>query len=203
MLYLMNGRFNVNKLIPGGIAYFNNGEYLVVSVDPRTESMPLKYHDLIHCISLFKIDSMIHAKELRYGNKVQTQHGEIITVQQILSNTLVYDTQIKVTQEMAAVGKSYRTSYMTQVIEVVKESEFQEIEPISLTPKVLEKCGFRNYVREEWILKIGSSHIDFEFNEDGLRLKQPLPSQVSLRHLHQLQNFLFSMLGYELETELA
>jgi hypothetical protein len=146
---------------------------------------------------------MIHAKELRYGNKVQTQQGEIITVQQILSNTLVYDTQIKVTQEMAAVGKSYSTSYMTQVIEIVKESEFQEIEPIALTSKVLQKCGFRNYVREEWILKIGSSHIDFEFNEDGLRLKQSLPSQVSLRHLHQLQNFLFSMLGHELETELA
>ena len=84
---------------------------------------------------------MIHAKELRYGNKVQTQRGDIITVQQILSNTLVYDTQIKVTQEMAAVGKSYKTSYTTQVVEVVKEAEFQEIEPIALTPRILENVG--------------------------------------------------------------
>ena len=152
---------------------------------------------------MYKIDSMIHAKELRYGNKVQTQHGEIITVQQILSNTLVYDTQIKVTQEMATVGKSYKTAYTTQVIEVVKETEFQEIDPITLTPKVLEKCGFRNYVREEWILKVGNSHLDFEFNDDGLRLRHPIPSQVSLRYLHQLQNFLFSIAGYELETDLA
>ncbi len=185
------------------LANFGNAQYLVRSVDPLTESMPLKYHVLIHCISLYKIDSMIQAKELRYGNKVQTQHGEIITVQQILSNTLVYDTQIKVTQEMAAVGKSYKTAYMTQVIEVVKESEFQEIDPISLTPKVLEKCGFRNYVRDEWILKVGNSHMDFEFGDEGLRLRQPIPSQVSLRYLHQLQNFLFSLAGYELEMELA
>lgn len=146
---------------------------------------------------------MIHAKELRYGNKVQTLQGETITVQQILSNTLIYDTEIKVTQEMASVGKSYKTTYYTQVVEVVKEAEFQEILPIVLTPKILEKCGFRNYVREEWILKVGSSHLDFEFKDDGLRLRHPIPCQVSLRHLHQLQNFLFSIAGYELETDLA
>jgi hypothetical protein len=146
---------------------------------------------------------MIHAKELRYGNKVQTLQGETITVQQILSNTLIYDTEIKVTQEMASVGKSYKTTYYTQVVEVVKEAEFQEILPIVLTPKILEKCGFRNYVRDEWILKVGGSHLDFEFNEDGLRLRHPIPSQVSLRHLHQLQNFLFSIAGFELEGDLA
>lgn len=146
---------------------------------------------------------MIHAKELRYGNKVQTQRGDIITVQQILSNTLVYDTQIKVTKEMAAVGKAYKTAYMTQVVEVVKEAEFQEIEPIVLTPRILEKCGFRNYVREEWILKVGNSHLDFDFNSDGLKLRQPIPSQARLRHLHQLQNFLYSITGVELEMDMA
>ncbi len=146
---------------------------------------------------------MIHAKELRYGNKVQTQLGEVITVQQILNNTLIYDTEIKVTQEMASVGKSYKTTYYTQVIEVVKEAEFQEVLPIVLTPKILEKCGFRNYVREEWILKTGNGHLDFEFNEDGLRLKHSAPSQVRVRHLHQLQNFLFFSAGLELETDLA
>lgn len=197
------GKKDVDNSLVRVLANFGNAEYLVRSVGPLTESMPLKYHELIHCISCIKIDSMIHAKELRYGNKVQTQHGEIITVQQILSNTLVYDTQIKVTQEMAAVGKSYKTAYMTQVVEVVKESEFQEIEPIELTPKVLEKCGFRNYVRDEWILKVGNSHMDFEFNNDGLRLRHSIPSQVSLRYLHQLQNFLFSIAGYELEMAMA
>ncbi|HVU56562.1 MAG TPA: hypothetical protein VHD83_15965 [Puia sp.] len=144
---------------------------------------------------------MIHAKELRCGNKVQTLLGETITVQQILHHTLIYDTEIKVTQEMASVGKSYKTTFYTQVVEVVKEAEFQEILPIKLTPKILERCGFRNYVREEWILKVGSSHLDFEFNEEGLRLRQPIPSQAAICHLHQLQNFLFFITGQELETE--
>jgi len=187
-----------------GIAIFDNDEYLACSVGPSThskESMPLKYHDIIHCISCFKLDSMIHAKELRCGNKVQTLQGQTITVQQILHNTLIYDTEIKVTQEMASVGKSYKTTYYTQVVEVVKEAEFQEILPIALTPKILERCGFRNYVREEWILKVGGSHLDFEFNEEGLRLRQPIPSQAGIRHLHQLQNFLFVITGQELETE--
>jgi len=144
---------------------------------------------------------MIHAKELRFGNKVQTQDGDVITVQQILCNTLIYDTQIKVSREAAAtVRGSLRTAYATQFVEVVKEADLHEIDPIVLTPKVLENCGFRNFVREDWILKVGNSHIDFEFNADGLRLRHPVPSQVSIRYLHQLQNFLFAIAGFELEV---
>ena len=145
---------------------------------------------------------MIQAKELRFGNKVQTHHGDIITVQQILSNTLIYDTQIKVTREVASIRTSHKTSYTSQFVEVIKEADFQDINPIPLTPKILEKCGFRNYVREEWILSIDKSHMDFEFTADGLRLKHSSPSQVPIKYLHQLQNFLFVVVGYELEAEL-
>ena len=145
---------------------------------------------------------MIHARELRYGNKVQTQKGEVITVQQILCNTLIYDTQIKVSREVANVRGSYKHSYSSQFIEEVKEAEFQEIEPIVLTPKILEKCGFRNFVRDEWILKVGNSHFDFEFTADGLRLRQPTPSRASIKNLHQLQNFLFAISEHELAAEL-
>ena len=139
---------------------------------------------------------MIHAKELRFGNKVRTRDGETITVQQILGNSLIYDTQIKVNREVAAVRGSLRTAYASQFIEVVKEADYQEIEPIVLTPKVLEKCGFRNFVREEWILSVGSTHVDFTFTEEGLRLRQPLPGAVSIKYLHQLQNFLFFGFGF-------
>jgi hypothetical protein len=145
---------------------------------------------------------MIHAKELRFGNKVQTQQGEIITVQQILCNTLIYDTLIKVSRETAAVGKYYKTDYSTQFIEVVKEAEYQEISGIFLTPRILEKCGFRNFVREDWIYSIGNSHIDFVFTADGLRLRETLTSQINLKYLHQLQNFLFAIAGHEMEVDL-
>ncbi len=145
---------------------------------------------------------MIHAKDLRFGNKVQTRDGETITVHQILGNSLIYDTQIRVNREIAAVRGSLRTAYASQYIEVVKEADYAEIEPIALTPKVLEKCGFRNFVREEWILSVGNTHIDFLFTEDGLKLRQPTPGAVPIRYVHQLQNFLFSVLGYELISEL-
>lgn len=145
---------------------------------------------------------MIHAKELRFGNKVQTLDGEMITVHQLLGNSLIYDTQIRVNREVAAVRGSLRTAYASQFIEVVKEAGYAEIDPIELTPKVLEKCGFRNFVREEWILSVGSTHIDFTFTEEGLKLRHPTPGAVPIKYYHQLQNFLFSFMGYELDADL-
>lgn len=146
---------------------------------------------------------MIQAKELRYGNKVQTHQGEIITVQQILSNTIIYDTQINVSREVVNTGGSFKTAYSTQVIEMVKEADFQELDPILLTPKILEKCGMRNFIREEWILTIGKVHVDFEFFiGEGLRLRPPYPCRITIQYLHQLQNFLFSITGHELEVDL-
>lgn len=42
---------NVDKRGPGGIANTGITYYLVLSIYPSTESIPLKYHDLIRCIS--------------------------------------------------------------------------------------------------------------------------------------------------------
>lgn len=145
---------------------------------------------------------MIHAKELRFGNKVRTRDGEMVTVHQLLGNSLIYDTQMRVSREVAAVRGPLRTAYASQYIEVVKEVDYDEVDPIVLTPKVLEKCGFRNFVREEWILSVGNTHIDFVFTEEGLRLRQPPPGAVPIRYFHQLQNFLFSIMGYELGADL-
>jgi hypothetical protein len=145
---------------------------------------------------------MIHAKDLRFGNKVQTRDGETITVHQILGNSFIYDTQIRVNREVAAVRGSLRTAYASQYIEVVKEADYAEVEPIVLTPTVLEKCGFRNFVREEWILSVGNTHIDFLFTEEGLKLRQPTPGAVPIKYYHQLQNFLFFVMGHELAGEL-
>lgn len=145
---------------------------------------------------------MIHAKELRYGNKVQTKQGKIITVQQIHADTLVYDTLIKVSREPANARGSYKASYHTPFIEEIQEAYYQEVMPIMLTCEILEKCGFKNFVREEWIFRVGNSHVDFEFTVEGLRLRQPNSCRVNIRTLHQLQNFLFAVAGFELEVDL-
>jgi hypothetical protein len=145
---------------------------------------------------------MLHAKDLRFGNKVFNQKGEVITVQQILSNTVVYDTQLNVNRQTSKVSGGYNYSYSMQVVEVVKEVDLQEIEPIQLTPKILEKCGFRNYVREEWILSYGNTHTDFEFTGDGLKLRHHTPCRVGIKYVHQLQNFFYAIAGLELEVDL-
>jgi len=84
--------------------------------------------------------SMILTKELRYGNKVLTREGEVITVQQILSNSIIYDTQIEVSGEPVNLMGSRNTGYVAQLSEVVKEADCQEIEPIALTPDLLKNA---------------------------------------------------------------
>lgn len=147
---------------------------------------------------------MLHAKDLRFGNKVFNKKGEVITVQQILSNTIVYDTAINVSRrQLSKVSGFYNAaSYTTDVLEVVKEAAMQEIVPIALTPKILESCGFRNFVRDEWILTHGNVHTDFIFNEEGLRLRHATTSRVKIIYLHQLQNFFYAISGQELEVNL-
>lgn len=145
---------------------------------------------------------MLHAKDLRFGNKVLNQRGEVITVHQILSNAIVYDIQLNLNRQAPKVSNGYNYSYTMQVVEVAKEADLQEIEPIRLTPKVLEKCGFRNFVRDEWILTHGTTHTDFELTDDGLRLRHSTPTRVPIRYVHQLQNFFYAIAGQELEVDL-
>jgi hypothetical protein len=145
---------------------------------------------------------MLHAKDLRIGNKVFNRKGEVITVQQLLANTLIYDTQINISRKVANAGRFYEDTYTTEVIELVKEVDFQDVTPISLTPKILEKCGFRNFVRDEWIISYGNTHTDFEFTSDGLRLRHSTHTRVGIKYLHQLQNFFYAITGQELEVDM-
>jgi len=142
---------------------------------------------------------MIHTKELRFGNKLQTRQGQVITVQQILSNTVIYESKLELNREPVSIGGSHTTDYYTQLNEVVKEADCNDIMPIALTEDILHKCGFRNFLREQWILKIGSSNYDWEFQDGKLRLRNPSPCLTTIQYLHQLQNFLFAVANYELE----
>ncbi|MEO5684902.1 MAG: hypothetical protein ABIQ88_19825 [Chitinophagaceae bacterium] len=141
---------------------------------------------------------MIHTKELRFGNKIKTRHGQVITVQQILSNTIVYDSKIEVNREPVAAGGMRTKDYFAQLSEVVKEVDCNDTEPIALSEDILRHCGFRNYLREQWILKIGNTNFDWEFVDGRLRLRNPAPCLTSIQYVHQLQNFLFAVADYEL-----
>jgi hypothetical protein len=88
------------------------------------------------------------------------------------------------------------------VVEVIKEVEYQDLDPIILTPQILQKCGFRNFIRDEWIISHSTGHADFELTPQGLRLRQPTPSRIPIKYLHQLQNLFFALTGEELEVNL-
>jgi len=142
---------------------------------------------------------MILTKDLRFGNKIRTRQGKVITVQQILSNTIVFDSKIEVNHEPITAGNHHNGSYFGQLNEVVQEVDCNDVDAIPLTEDVLRICGFRNYLREQWILKIGNSNFDWEFVDGTLRLRNPAPCLNGIQYLHQLQNFLYAIANYELE----
>ena len=142
---------------------------------------------------------MIHTKELRFGNKIKTTQGKVITVQQILSNTIIYDSKLELNHELVLADGSRSSDYHTQLNEIVQEADCNDIVPIPLTEDVLRLCGFRNFLREQWILKIGNTNFDWEFVDGKLRLRNPAPCLKSIQYLHQLQNFLFAIADYELD----
>ena len=142
---------------------------------------------------------MIHTKELRFGNKVITSHGQVITVQQILSNSVIYESKIEVNRELVPMGSSsHNRDTFSQLTEIVKEMDCTDIMPIALNEDILRKCGFKHFLRDQWILKIGSTHFDWEFNNGSLRLRST-PSFNEINAVHTLQNFLFAIAGHELE----
>lgn len=145
---------------------------------------------------------MLQAKDLRYGNKVFTRDRKVVTVQQILHSSVVYDSHMQINNELSSYSNSYYDTYTSEVVEVVKEIDITEILPIPLTGAILQACGFRNFVREDWIINYGKSHADFEFTPQGLHLRHPTPSHVCIKYLHQLQNFFFALTGLELEVNI-
>ena len=145
---------------------------------------------------------MLQAKDLRFGNKVLNRDHQVITVQQILYSSIVYDTHMQVNNALSAFSNSSYDSYASEVVEVVKEADIQDIRPIPITPAILQACGFRNFIRDEWILNYGKSHADFTLTAEGLQLRPPTPSHSVIRYLHQLQNFFFALTGYELEVNI-
>jgi len=80
-----------------------------------------------------------------------------------------------------------------------------DIDPIPLTPEIMEKAGFerKNYVAKEGHMDSMWEYDTVEFSEDyelsdetsgaAYRLGQPL------KYLHQLQNLYFFLMGTEIE----
>lgn len=84
----------------------------------------------------------------------------------------------------------------------------KDIEPIPLTPEILEKCGFVDPANNGLGLRLPLDEVD-EFcwyKHDNTIRYQTIGSgytrAMNIQHLHQLQNLLFALTGTELNVKL-
>lgn len=82
----------------------------------------------------------------------------------------------------------------------------EEIEPIPLTPEILEKCGFeKRFIFDDEYIFTDSFYIDengrvFYTEWEGSDNRGGLENRyfTEVKHLHQLQNLYFVLIGTEL-----
>ena len=81
--------------------------------------------------------------------------------------------------------------------------KYEYIEPITITPEILEKCGF-DYDASYDVPKVQKGNFilwGYE-NEFGANFGHIEQLDVSVKHLHQLQNLYFALCGEELNVQL-
>jgi len=83
---------------------------------------------------------------------------------------------------------------------------YDEVEPIPLTPEILETCGAKkNYFNNpEFDLGLNSC-IDLVYEDGLIKISAnngEYKSETNITYLHQLQNLYFALTGEELKVEL-
>lgn len=139
---------------------------------------------------------MIKANELRIGNwvKVKSGFGKVATIEDEDG-----DYAGVVANDDDSVWERISMAYDT------------DIEPISLTPEILEKCGFVRDDRRGRRTKLYhypnisiNDNSFFYFDKSFQVLDKDLNAKwtVDCEHLHQLQNLYFALTGEELNVNL-
>jgi len=131
----------------------------------------------INFVLSLKIHIMIQANELRIGNWVKVKGtNNAITVSFPLHNELAEDWY----------------------------SFLNAIEPIPLTPEILEKCNCIKDTNTPYTTSVFG--IDFQFNSDFIHFywdgEYLFYNGFKIQHLHQLQNIYFALSNTELNIEL-
>lgn len=131
----------------------------------------------------------MHGRELRMGNYLQSLNGHLVRV-------------TKIEKEQVGVEGKTLGAHVTTTYDYLK--------PVGLTPAILEKNGFKLWELEEnhplyfheklvTSLYLEFSHPDTYslclVNEEG----QFIDLLVSFKYVHELQNILFALTGYEME----
>lgn len=87
-------------------------------------------------------------------------------------------------------------------------TDIENINPIPLTPEILEACGFKNTTTNHGllVLDIPDNPIGFLQNirhGHGFKIRVGIAScEVNIQYLHQLQNLYFALCGEEITVNL-
>lgn len=79
--------------------------------------------------------------------------------------------------------------------------DLEELEPIPLTPEILEAAGFERgcpYSKNGWTAPEQAFFFEDDNNFDPREMSSGRVFSVEIKHLHQLQNLYFALTGTEL-----
>jgi hypothetical protein len=129
---------------------------------------------------------MIKANELRIGNYVQDEHFRVGIVKS------VSDRSVRVKMEHSTLKRDSNVDF-----------DGLDIEPITLTPEILEKCGFEKINKGLFKPVFGNySHIfKTDFYPLSLEIEGNRIPLKNIKYLHQLQNLYYTLTGEELNIE--
>jgi hypothetical protein len=95
---------------------------------------------------------------------------------------------------------------LSQIFRIDGNDDCSGLEPIPLTTKLLEKCGFikDDELFDTWTEKYHVAlniNFDLRWYDDGFKFMNVAPN-LPIKHLHQLQNLYYALTGEELQINL-
>lgn len=133
---------------------------------------------------------MIDKRELRIGNKVHSPYHNLLF----------------------ATVDGMTTGPIVMLREVSTYDTFESIEPLPLSPAILESCGFEvlNGIVGQYYLKTDRFLFSFYEDKNDIMIQDMKPvntlaqgiANLKIEHLHQLQNLVYALTGTELNVNL-
>jgi hypothetical protein len=141
-----------------------------------------------------KFECMIQANELRIGNWVYVT-DEVLVGDEFKENFIARVQTIKGLGSLSVDGGR-------------SDISLRHVDPIPLTPEILQKCGMTkdNYWENCYLFTENEGMFSFEWKNDALVMyvgnTLEYESGPDVKYLHQLQNLYFALTGEELNIEL-
>ena len=142
---------------------------------------------------------MIKATELRIGNKVIALKNSGYDSRGVITAQSIGSRGVNNWEDMGASG----------------ELAFSDLNPIPLTPEILEKCGFANseYYRHNHAINAGGCWYSVHYQDDtdeywrgwifnNDESDAACHRVAKIEFVHQLQNLFFALTGEELNVQL-